>query len=125
MMRLRVIPVTGLPSPGTAVEVMACDLSRGAGRRAVRLSCGKGALRTLLSRRARFVAIMVGAAGRQVIEHTESELAELGGKLIDFTKFAPVPIVMTSFGLSPALRERMLAGAKRRDLETAEPAGCG
>jgi hypothetical protein len=125
MMRLKVASVSTLPAPGTAVEVMACDLSRGAGRRAVRLSCGSGALRTLLSRRARFVAVMIGAAGRHVVEYTESEIMEMGGELIDFTKFAAAPIVLTSFGLCPQLRERMLAGAKRRDLETVEPAGRG
>jgi hypothetical protein len=123
-MRLKLTPISDLPAPGTAaIEVLACDLRRGAGRRAVQMSCGKGALRTLLSRRARFVAVMIGAAGRHIVEYTESELAGLGGELIDFTKFAVAPIVMTSFGLSPELREKMLAGAKRRDLETVEPAG--
>jgi hypothetical protein len=118
------VPASALPEPGTAaVEVMACDLSRSAGRRAVRMSCGNAALRELLRRHARFVAVTIGMGGRHVVEYSESEFAELGAEVVDFMPFACGPIVLTHFGLSPQLRERMLAGARRRDLETAEPAG--
>ena len=118
-------PASGLPEPGTAaVEVMACDLHHGDGRRLVRDVCGKGALRELLRRQARFVAVALGhGGGRAVAEYTAAEFVELGANLVDLIPSMPGPVVMTHFGISSELREKMLAGARRRDLETAEPAG--
>lgn len=123
-MRLKLTPISELPAPGVAaIEVIACDLNWGAGRRAVRLFCGKQALRRLLRRRAQFVAVMIGAASRHIVECSEFEFIELGAQLLDFTRCAPGPIVMMPIGLKPGLREKMLTAARRRDLETAEPAG--
>jgi hypothetical protein len=124
-MRLNVARASELPAPGAAaVEVMACDLRNGVGRRLVRRVCGKRALRELLRREARFVAIVLGpGGGRAVAEYTEPEFVELGAHLVDFMPLMPGPVVVTHYGLSPQLRDRMIAVARRRDLETVAPAG--
>jgi hypothetical protein len=123
-MRLKLTPASELPAPGqAAVEVLACDLRSSDGRRAIRRSCGKHVLQELLGRRARYVTVAMGAGGRVVVPYSEAEFPELGANLIDCVRFAPGPIVLSPFGLRPEMREKLLEGARRRDLETAEPAG--
>lgn len=124
-MRLKVAPARDLPAPGaTALEVLACDLSRRDGRWAVRRVCGKRSLREFLKRGVRFVTVAIGAGGARVaVPYTEAEFIRLGADIIDCMGTLPGPIVVTPFGLPPQLRAQLIAAAERRDLETVEPQG--
>ena len=122
--RLQVAPVRSLPDPKTtALEIIAADLDYAPGRDAVRDLCGTEVLAELVGRRKRWVAVLIGCAGRVVLPFdTEQDFLEVGANALQLAPYLSGPTVIIPV-VGPATRTKLLAAARTRELEMSPAEG--